>query len=87
MMARLPQLVGLPLPGPDHVLVRAGQHLDCLGEIAVAGDRPVVVPIGAGELGQYPRVTRVGLRARSRESFPVARRRQRVHRQTSSVDR
>jgi hypothetical protein len=51
----------VPLPAPDQVLVRPGQHLDRLGERAVAGDRAVVVPVGADQVGQHLGVAPVGL--------------------------
>ncbi len=36
--------------------MRAGQHLDRLGELAVPGDRAVLVPVGADQIGQHLRV-------------------------------
>ena len=59
-----PELVGLPAPVPDHRLMRPGQHLDRLGQVTVRGDGPVVVPVGADQVGQHLRIPRVGLRAR-----------------------
>ena len=59
-----PQLVGLPLPGPDHRLMGPCQRLDDLGALAVAGDRPMVVTVGADDLGEHVRVAGVALGAR-----------------------
>lgn len=53
---RAPQLVHLPLPGPDQVLVRSGEHLDRLGELTVTGELPVVAPVGADQIGQHLRI-------------------------------
>ena len=61
--------------------MRPGQHLDCLGEVTVTSDRPVVVTIHASQFGEHAGVTRIGLRSRGREPFAITRRRQRVHRQ------
>jgi hypothetical protein len=58
---RAPQRVDVPLPRPDQVLVGAGQHLDRLGQGAVAGDLAVVVPVGADQVGQHLGVAAVGL--------------------------
>ena len=40
-----PELVDLPLPGTDQVLMGTGQHLGCFGQVAVPGDRPMVMAI------------------------------------------
>jgi hypothetical protein len=37
---RAAQRVDVPLAAPDQALVRSGQHLDRLGQRAVAGDQP-----------------------------------------------
>jgi hypothetical protein len=74
-----PELVQLPLPAPDHALVRSGQHLYDLGEVAVPGDGPVIVAIGPGQFGQNPGVAGVGLRPRRGVALPIARGRHRVH--------
>ena len=58
------QLIGVPGPGPDQVLVAAGEHLEGLGVGAVTSDRTVIVPVGADQIGEHFGVTRVGLRAR-----------------------
>ena len=57
----------------------SGQHLDGFGQIAVAGDAPVVMAVGAGQLGQGRRVARIGLRPRGHVPFPIAGHRHRVH--------
>ncbi len=38
-----------------------GQHLDRLGEVAVAGNAAMMVAVCAGQLGQGGGVARVGL--------------------------
>ena len=58
-----------------------GQDLHGFGHLGVAGNRPVVVAVGAGQLGEHPGVTGIGLRARGRVPLAVARRRHRVDRQ------
>jgi len=55
------QLFELALAGPDQALMGPGQHLDRLGQVAVAGDGPVKVAVGAGQLGQHRGVARIGL--------------------------
>ena len=50
---RAAQGVDVPLRGPDQALMGAGQHLDRLGQRAVAGDRAVVVAVGADQIGQH----------------------------------
>src|SRR3546814_3025242 len=49
-----------PGPVPDQILMRTGEHLDALGQIAVASDLAVVVPVGADQLGEQLGVTWVG---------------------------
>jgi hypothetical protein len=53
--------VGLPLAGPHQLLMSAGQHLDRLGQPGVALRRPVMVAIGADQIGQHPRIAAVRL--------------------------
>ena len=65
------QRVRLALPRPDHVLVRAGQHLDRLRELAVPRDRAMLVPVSADQVGQHVSITRVGLRPRGDIPVPV----------------
>jgi hypothetical protein len=65
---------------PDRVLLGAGQHGDGLGELAVGGQRPVGVQVGAQDVGQDDRVAVVGLAARDRVPVPVAGHRHRVDR-------
>jgi hypothetical protein len=52
--------------------VGAGEHLDGLGERRIAGDRPVVVPVGADQVGQHLGVAGVGLGPRQHVALPVA---------------
>ena len=56
-----------------------GKHFDCFAELAVTGDRSMVVGVGAGKIGEHLGVTRIGLRPRRRVPFPIPRRRHRVH--------
>ena len=58
----------------------AGEHLDRLGVGAVTGDRAMVVPVGADQIGEHLGVTGVGLRARDVVAVPIAGHRQRVDR-------
>jgi hypothetical protein len=51
----------VPLPRPDQILVGTGQHLDRLGQRAVAGDLAVVVAVGADQVGQHLGVAAVRL--------------------------
>jgi hypothetical protein len=59
----LPQVVakrvGLPRPRPDEALVASGKNLHCLRELGVPGHLPVVLPVGAHEVGEHLRVTGV----------------------------
>jgi hypothetical protein len=50
--------------------MRAGQHLDRLGQLRVAGDAAVHVPVGAHKIREDLGVTGIGLRARG--GMPVA---------------
>jgi len=77
---RVPELVHLALSGPHQRLVRPREHLDRSGELAVAGDLPMVVPIGAHHIGQHLGITRIGLGARGGVAVPVPRDRERVDR-------
>jgi hypothetical protein len=49
-----------------------GQHLDRLGQRTVAGDRAVVVPVGADQIGQHLDVPTVGLGPAAAMAAPVA---------------
>jgi hypothetical protein len=69
---RAAQRVDVPLPAPDQALVRSGQDLDRLGQRAVAGDRPVVVAVGADQLGQHLGVPAVRLGPRAAMPAAVA---------------
>ena len=69
---RAAQLVELTLAGPHQVLMRPGGDLDRLGQVAVTGHTPVVVPVGASQVGEHLGVAAVGLRARQRMTVAVA---------------
>ena len=58
----------------------AGQDLDRLGLGAVAGDRAVVVPVGADQVGEQLGVAGIGLRAGDLMAVAVAGDRERVDR-------
>jgi hypothetical protein len=75
-----PQLVGLPLPSPDHRLLGAGQGLDRLSLLTVARGRAVMGAVGAHDLGERVRIARVALRSRRDMSFSISRPLQRVDR-------
>src|SRR3546814_19797671 len=66
-----------PGPVPDQILMRTGEHLDALGQIAVASDLAVVVPVGADQLGEQLGVTWVGFGSGHGVAVPVTRRRRR----------
>ncbi len=70
----------MALAGPDQALMGPGEHLDGLGQVAVAGYLSVMVAVGACQLGQRRCVTGVGLGPRGRMTFPVAGHRHRVQR-------
>jgi hypothetical protein len=53
-----PQLIGLPLAGPDEVLVAAGEHLDGFGKIGITGDLLVMCPVQAHQFRQHVRIAR-----------------------------
>jgi hypothetical protein len=61
--------------------VRPGHHLDRLGPGGVAGDGAQLVGVGADHVGQHVRISRVALGTRHRQTFPIPRRLQRVHRE------
>jgi hypothetical protein len=77
---RRAQLVRMPGPGPDQVLVGAGGDLDRRQQFAVGRDGAVVVPIGTDQIGQHLGVTAVGLAARCGVAVAVAVHRHRVDR-------
>jgi hypothetical protein len=63
---------------PYGVLLGAGQHRDRLGELAVGGQRPVRVHVGAQHVAQDERVASVGFAPGDRVPVPVAGHRHRV---------
>ena len=69
---RRAQRVGLPVARPDQHLVGPGEHLDRLDDLAVAGDRAMVVPVGAHQVGQQLGVAGIGLRARDVVAVAIA---------------
>jgi hypothetical protein len=75
-----PQLVGLPLPGPDQRLVGPRECLDGLGVLTVPGHGPVVLAVLTDDLGQHVRVGRIALRPRRRVTLAIARNLLRVDR-------
>ena len=74
VLQRVAQRVHLALAGPDRGLVGPSEHLDALGELGVACDRAVVVPVGAHEVGEHLGVAGIGLGPRDRVAVPIARR-------------
>ena len=75
---RVAQPVDLADAVPDQLLVGAGEDAHSAGFVAVAGDLPVVVPVGADEVGEQPGVAGVGLGAADMVAVAVTRRRARV---------
>jgi hypothetical protein len=69
----------MALPGPDQVLVRPGQDLNGARELGVAGDRAMVVSVGADQIGEQLGVAGVRLGPRGGVAVAVAADRQRVH--------
>lgn len=58
----------------------SGQGFDRLGEVAVPGDRPMMLPVGTDQVGEDFRIPRVALRAGGDVPFAVPGRRERVDR-------
>ena len=58
----------------------AGEDLDRARVVAVPGDRPMVVAVGADQIRQHLGVTGVGLRSRDVMTIAIARNRERVDR-------
>ena len=71
----------MPGAGPHQTLVSPGQDLDRLDVWAVAGDREVVVPVGADQVGQYFGVAGIRFRAGDLVALAVAGDRERVDRE------
>ena len=61
---RAAQPIGVLGARPDQVLMRSGENFDRLRIGAVGGDRAVVVPIGAYQVGQQFGVGGIGFGAR-----------------------
>jgi len=77
---RAAQLVELTLAGPHQVLMRPGGDLDRPARSLSPATPPVVVPVGASQVGEHLGVAAVGLRARQRMTVAVAVHRPRVDR-------
>ena len=71
----------MPGPFPDRALVRPGQQLHRISQVAVPGDRAVVVAIEAYDLGEHMSVSGVALGAGGRVPIPVTGGRERVDRE------
>ncbi|GAA2901261.1 hypothetical protein GCM10010472_69360 [Pseudonocardia halophobica] len=78
---RRPQPLQMPGPIPDQRLTGPRDHLQPLHLRAVPGDRTVVVPVEAHDLGQHVRVPGIGLRPRGGVPLPITRHRHRVDRE------
>jgi len=74
------QGVGVSRACPDQVLVGAGENFDRFRIGAVAGDRAVVVPVGAYQIGQQLGIAGIGFGARDVVTVAVVGHRQRVDR-------
>jgi hypothetical protein len=61
-------------------LMAAGQHLDRLGQPRIPPHRPVVMPVGADQIGQHSRIPAIRLGPRDGGALPVAAGRQRIDR-------
>ena len=72
--------VGLAIAVPDQLLVGAGEYPHLGGFVTVAGDRPVVVAVGADQIGEDLGVAGVGLGAADVVALAVAGHRARVDR-------
>ena len=72
--------VGVPGARPDQVLVARASTLIASASGAVAGDRAVVVPVGADQIGEHLGVTGIGLRSCDVVAVAIAGHRQRVDR-------
>jgi len=75
-----PQPQHVPGPLPHCGLMRTGQQLHRVGQIAVPGDWAVMVTVETDDLRQDMRVAGVALGPRGGVPLPVARRRERVDR-------
>lgn len=63
---------------PNGVLVRSGQQLHRVNQLAVRGDRAMMIAVQADDLRQHMRVTGVALGARGGVPLAIACRRHRV---------
>ena len=78
LQQRAAQSVALAGAIPDQLLLGAGAHLHGGGEGAVARDRPVVVAVGADEVGEHARIAPVRLPAADLVALAVEGRHPRV---------
>jgi hypothetical protein len=69
---RRPQAVELALAGPDGRLMGPGQHPDRLGQVAITGNRPMMVAVGADQVSQDLGVPPIRLGPRGPVTFPIA---------------
>ena len=77
---RRAQGIGVPVTSPDQILMCPGQDLDRFSGGAVAGDRTVVMPVGAHQISQELGVPGIGLGPRYGVAVAVAGSRQRIDR-------
>ena len=78
---RAAQRVGVAGACPDQALMGPGEHLDRLRVETVAGDRAMVVPIGADQIGQQFGIGGIGFGPRDVVAVAIAGHRQRVDRE------
>ena len=71
----------VPGPVPDQALVAAGHQLDRLTQLGVPGDRAVMRPVQAHDLGQHMRIAGIRFRTGRRVPLPVTGHRHRVDRE------
>ena len=71
---RVAQRVELALARPDEVLVDLREDLDGAEQLAVGSHRPMVLAVGAHEVGEHPGIAAVGLGPARRVPLPIARR-------------
>ena len=71
----------MPAAVPDQALVGAADQLDRVGLLRVSGQRTVVGPVEADDLGQQVRVRGIRLRARGGVPLPAPGHRHRVDRE------
>ena len=75
------QRVGVPRACPDQALMSPGQYLDRVRLEAVAGDRAMVVPVGAHQIGQQFGIGGIGFGARDVMAVAIVGHRHRIDRE------